>query len=116
MLGQLGLGRPVRAHGDTIADEPAIDVGGDVIAIAAAQSHTCALLDDETLRCWGDRFPLGVSPYPSNCYDSSPFPNPQHGDPPTIETFDCSNDPACCLGDDEHPAALQPLFPEPDMP
>lgn len=64
----------------------------------------------------GDRLALGVdTPYPVNCYDSSPFPNPQHGDPPTIETFDCTNDRACCLGDDEHPATLQPFFVEPDM-
>jgi alpha-tubulin suppressor-like RCC1 family protein len=115
-LGKLGLGKPGGANGDGIAREPAIDVGGDVITIAAGQSHTCALLDDETVRCWGDRLALGVdTPSTVNCYDSSPFPNPQHGDPPTIETFDCTNDPACCLGDDEHPATLQPFFVEPTM-
>lgn len=115
-FGQLGLGKPGGPHGDRIAREPAIDIGGEVLTIAAGESHTCALLDDETVRCWGDRRALGVdTPYPVNCYDSSPFPNPQDGDPPTIETFDCTNDPACCLGDDEHPATLQPYFVEPDM-
>ncbi len=32
---------------------PAIDLGGDATAIASGNFHTCAILDDGSLRCWG---------------------------------------------------------------
>lgn len=110
-FGKLGLGEPAAAHGSEIAERAAIDVGGDVLAIAAGEMHTCALVDDGTVRCWGDSrvFDRTLSDRPE-CYDSMPFPNPMHGDPPTIEEFDCTNDPGCCIGDDEHPSTVPPIF------
>ncbi len=52
--GQLGLG-----HTDAIGDdEPAsaggpIDVGGPVAQVSPGDHHTCAILVDGSLRCWG---------------------------------------------------------------
>jgi alpha-tubulin suppressor-like RCC1 family protein len=39
-------------------DEPAaagtlVELGGEATAIAAGSQHTCALMDDETIHCWG---------------------------------------------------------------
>jgi alpha-tubulin suppressor-like RCC1 family protein/subtilisin family serine protease len=56
--GQLGLG-----HTEDIGDdelpihEPVIDLGGTAAHIAAGGEHTCALLTDGTVRCWG----LGIN-------------------------------------------------------
>lgn len=54
--GQLGYGNPDNI-GDDLLETPAsagdVDVGGLVIQIAAGGSHTCALLEDESIRCWG---------------------------------------------------------------
>src|SRR5690606_32039773 len=53
--GQLGRGDTASvgddelpsAHGD-------LDLGGPAVAIAAGVEHACAVLDDGSLRCWGD--------------------------------------------------------------
>ena len=53
--GQLGYGN-VRAIGDDELPSSVgtVDVGaGKVVQITAGREHTCALLDDGTLRCWG---------------------------------------------------------------
>lgn len=53
--GQLGIGS-TRAIGDDERPRsaPAVDLGGHrATAIATGLSHTCALLDDRTVRCWG---------------------------------------------------------------
>jgi len=56
-LGQLGYGNT-----DTIGDDEtpaqvgAVDVGGPVAQIAAGTSHTCALLVDGAVRCWGSNY------------------------------------------------------------
>jgi alpha-tubulin suppressor-like RCC1 family protein len=55
-LGQLGL-----AHVSSIGDDelptaaPAVDVGPGrtAVAVAAGTYHTCSLLDDASVRCWG---------------------------------------------------------------
>jgi alpha-tubulin suppressor-like RCC1 family protein len=55
--GQLGQGHP-----DTIGDEPgevavlpavALGTGRTATALATGSRHSCALLDDATVRCWG---------------------------------------------------------------
>jgi alpha-tubulin suppressor-like RCC1 family protein len=48
--GQLGIGSV-----SAFSDVPLAVVGldRDVVALAAGGQHTCALLDDETIRCWG---------------------------------------------------------------
>jgi cysteine-rich repeat protein len=44
--------------GDQAGETPSllepIDLGGPAVAIAAGLDHACALLDDGTLRCWGE--------------------------------------------------------------
>lgn len=56
-LGQLGQGN-VQDWGDQGGELPSalepIALGTSAVAIAAGYDHTCALLDDSTLRCWGD--------------------------------------------------------------
>ncbi len=53
-FGQLGLG-----HEESIGDNERpesvapVDLGGPAVAIAAGKYHTCALLKDKTVRCWG---------------------------------------------------------------
>lgn len=41
---------------DTLADLPAVNVGTGVhvTAVTVGQEHTCALLDDKTVKCWGN--------------------------------------------------------------
>lgn len=61
-FGQLGAGRPGNI-GDDNSETPApVDVGGPVQRIAAGAYHTCALLVDATVKCWGwnDYGQLGV--------------------------------------------------------
>ncbi|CAN5915339.1 hypothetical protein BH11MYX4_BH11MYX4_18970 [soil metagenome] len=57
--GQLGLGNHANrgdAPGQMGASLPAIDLGAGrtVKAIVAGYAHTCALLDDASVKCWGD--------------------------------------------------------------
>ncbi len=56
--GELGYGATTNA-GDTPASVPAamgpvnLGPGRTAVAIAAGDTHTCAVLDDHTVRCWG---------------------------------------------------------------
>ena len=57
--GQLGLGDDV-SRGDSFQEMgnslPALDLGGarTAVVVTAGGSHVCALLDNGTVRCWGD--------------------------------------------------------------
>ena len=56
--GQLGYGHTsTMGNDETLADLPAVDLGGEAVEIAAGASkygsHACAILQDRTLRCWG---------------------------------------------------------------
>lgn len=54
-LGQLGYGNLNPIPGDgTPATAGDVDVGGDVVQIAAGSTHTCALLSNGSVRCWGE--------------------------------------------------------------
>jgi Regulator of chromosome condensation (RCC1) repeat len=48
--GQLGLGH-TRAQP---TPSPPISVGGKAIAVTAGYRHTCVLLEDRAIKCWGD--------------------------------------------------------------
>jgi cysteine-rich repeat protein len=79
--GKLGYGN-LEDIGDneTPASVETVDVGGTVIQVAAGEYHTCALLEDRTVRCWGEASLLG---HPEN-----------------VET----------IGDDEDPVELEPVM------
>lgn len=53
--GQLGLG-----HTNAIGDDEdldgidAFDIGGEVVKLSSAGDHTCALMSDAAVRCWGN--------------------------------------------------------------
>ena len=52
--GQLGYGdEETVGDNETPAERGAVDVGGDVLQISAGDRHTCAVLTDRTVRCWG---------------------------------------------------------------
>ena len=59
--GQLGVG-DTNARGDGLGemgdDLPTVDLGTGrtARALATGATHTCALLDDSTVKCWGDNF------------------------------------------------------------
>ena len=53
-FGRLGYGDTDSVGtSDTPADAGDVDVGGTVVEVAAGYDHTCALLDDGSVRCWG---------------------------------------------------------------
>ena len=55
-FGQLGLGDTVSRGrtADSMGDAlPAVDLPSGVVSVAAGGEHTCAVLDDGALHCWG---------------------------------------------------------------
>jgi alpha-tubulin suppressor-like RCC1 family protein len=53
--GQLGYGNTVDVGWANVpADVGVVDVGGEVVQIVAGTHHTCAVLIDGGLRCWGN--------------------------------------------------------------
>ena len=48
-FGGLGIGN----FGGSATSPQAVNIGSDVVSIAAGTDHTCAILDDGTLKCWG---------------------------------------------------------------
>jgi alpha-tubulin suppressor-like RCC1 family protein len=56
--GQLGAGN---TNTQEVDSGPGVDVGGTVVQLASSWEHTCALLAQGTIRCWGanDRGQLG---------------------------------------------------------
>ena len=52
--GQLGYGhRDVIGDDEQVSDQEFVDVGSGVLQIAVGGSHTCALLEDYSVKCWG---------------------------------------------------------------
>ena len=52
--GRLGYGNTVNVgDNETPADVGVVEVGGTVIAIAAGGAHTCVILSNKTVKCWG---------------------------------------------------------------
>lgn len=53
-FGQLGYGhRRIVGDDDVPANSTDLHLGGPAVAIEASNYHNCALLEDDTLRCWG---------------------------------------------------------------
>jgi alpha-tubulin suppressor-like RCC1 family protein len=53
-FGQLGYGNVTRiGDNETPATAGDVNVGGVVVAIAAGEAHTCAILQNGAVRCWG---------------------------------------------------------------
>lgn len=53
--GKLGYGElAIVGDDETPREKGPVDVGGPVIQIAVGSEHTCALLEDRTVRCWGE--------------------------------------------------------------
>lgn len=53
--GQLGQGDVAPLGDDEVpSTRPPVQIGGTAKQIAVGGSHTCVLLDDGTVRCWGD--------------------------------------------------------------
>ena len=98
--GYLGYG-----HTETIGDdEPAsaagiVDVGGKIAKVALGLSHSCVLLDDGAVRCWGSanggRLGRGNTGG-TTCLDAE-------------NKFSCAMSPVCCVGDDEVPGSVEPV-------
>jgi alpha-tubulin suppressor-like RCC1 family protein len=60
--GQLGQGNTNNIGNDAGESTVPVDLGGhDAVDVSAGQEHTCAVLDDGSVRCWGrnDRGQLG---------------------------------------------------------
>lgn len=83
--------------GEVPSEMNVVDVGGEVLSLAAGSNLVCALLANGAVRCWG----LGTSgrlgynhvPGPDSCpYDA------------VVQTF--CGEPACCIGDNEPPLSL----------
>jgi len=54
MSGQLGYGNTDSVGDDETLDGlDTVDVGGDVVQVSAGDIHTCVLLDDASVKCWG---------------------------------------------------------------
>jgi len=74
--GQLGNGTSdAVAQAAYVCDSPGCtDTLGDVVAISAGGQHTCAVLGDGTVRCWGDNLSgqLGIASLGS--YRNAPVP------------------------------------------
>lgn len=97
--GRLGYPTP-RPSTDNVGDNEVpgdvgpVDLGGrKVKAIAAGGAHTCAILDDDTVRCWGYGF-----------YGQLGYGNP----PPLPGTPTVEPDPVD-IGDDENPGDVGPV-------
>jgi len=58
--GRLGYGNINRiGDNETPASAGDVNVGGSVVQLSAADTHTCALLDTGAVRCWGSGWQLG---------------------------------------------------------
>lgn len=52
--GQLGQGNTNTIGNDAMEVPVTVDLGGPAIQISAGITHVCAVLDDYTVRCWGE--------------------------------------------------------------
>lgn len=137
-VGQTGIGinqTPI-GRDETPDTFPTVDLGGQrVLEIATQEGHSCALLFDKSVQCWGSGDYIGVPGAPSRVGDSEP---PSSIDPVqlggTVEAIALGNFHSCAIltsgavrcwgdassgqmglgnqnaiGDDEDPASVGPV-------
>ena len=107
--GRLGSGVPVFSIGDdeTPGSQPPVNLGAGrtAVAISAGYEHTCALLDDGTVRCWGQHGGgrLGVPGVSGNIGDDEPITSVgtvDLGAGRTATAVDAGYEHTCALLDD----------------
>ncbi len=75
--GQLGSVTNNGTDNPNPVPEPAVNLGGHAaVAVTAGEFHSCALLDDGTIRCWGNNF-YGQLGSAANNGTNNPNPTPQ---------------------------------------
>ena len=67
--GQLGYGDTTSRNSPEATAVVDLGSGRTAKMVSAARIHTCAILDDDTLKCWGDMVALG---YGDSSYRYSP--------------------------------------------
>ena len=110
--GQLGIPAPTYTLGDDIGDEPAevpeflqdANVGGDAIAITATAWTTFVLLEDGTIRCFGQNAGFGTCGYGTDVFAIGDNEVPAFVGPidlgGTAVSIDGHGDHACAVLDD----------------
>ena len=93
--GDLGYGHTEHIGDDeTPSEVGTVELGGAVSKLAHGFAHSCALLEDATVRCWGQgkygRLGLGNTAG-DTCLNEQ-------------QQYRCDEDPVCCVGDNEVPA------------
>lgn len=89
-FGQLGDGTGV----DRSRPTPVVGLGGRATAIAAGSYHTCALLTDGSVECWGDNTTAQLA----DAYlDESRVPQPVEGLPARATAIASGTDHTCAL-------------------
>ena len=97
--GQLGLGHNENIGDDESLDgQPFVDVGGDVVQVAAGKNHTCAILEGGFLKCWGGAFNGALAGTLTNVSDPSTVP-PLNFDF-SIKQVSLGNDRGCVVSTD----------------
>lgn len=95
LYGQLGYGNVSDIGSENVpSDFGPIQAGGAVAQVAVGAQHVCALLVDNSIRCWGDGTDgaLGYGNIgPAHTKDSPCYV--------TGPGFVCDLDPVCCVGD-----------------
>lgn len=90
-FGQLGYGHVDDLGKDSVpSDFGPIDVGGATAQVAVGGNHTCALLTDGSVRCWGEAV-----------HGALGYGNTLEGSPCKADVFDfiCDVGAVCCIGD-----------------
>lgn len=110
--GQLGIPGPTYALGDVIGDDPEelpsslpdVNLGGQAVAITASSWSTFVLLDDGTVRCFGQNASFGTCGYGTDEFAVGDDEHPAIEGPielgaPAIQ-IDAHGDHACAVLDD----------------
>ena len=70
--GQLGYGDSTSRNSPEATAVVDLGSGRTAKMVSAARIHTCAILDDDTLKCWGDGMMVGELGYGDSTTDTAP--------------------------------------------